>query len=242
MSCLQRHILCLKELTLFEGLSQEEFDSICPGVINRSVVKGEFLFHQGGYNDAVYLVKCGRFKLTQIKEDGRETIINIVGPGEVLGETSLFQEEEQIFSAVAIENARLCGFRRGDLEKVIESNPSFAVKIVCHLAHKLNLALQQVSDSKSASVKERLLKVLMHLANEHGVIMADRTIIQIYITQQELGHMIGASRVKVSQVLKELRDVGIIHKQGKYYSIKTDFCMQRIGDKDTDTLSSLMSL
>lgn len=221
-----RHLLCLRELPLFQGLSETDFYSICPGVINRSVAKGQFLFRQGEDHRTVYLIKSGKLKLIQNTEDGREIIISIVGPGEVLGETALFQDHELHFSAVALENARLCGFSRQDLEMVIQRNPGFAVKIISHLARKLNTMMQQVSETSGVSVKEKLLRLLIRLANEYGKVASDMTIIELNITQQEMGNLIGASRVKVSQVLSGLRDAGIVSKHGKYYTIKTDFCLK----------------
>lgn len=223
---MQRHLLCLKELPLFQGLSETEFNSICPGTINKSVVKGHFLFRQGDHAHAIYLIKSGKLKLIQNAGDGRETIISIVGPGEVLGETALFQEDELHFSAVAIEDARLCGFDRRDLEMVIKQYPDFAVKIISHLASKLNTTIQQVSESSGVSVKEKLLRLLVRLANEYGKITSDVIIIELKITQQEMGNMIGASRVKVSQVLKELRETGIVGQYNKYYTVKTNFCVK----------------
>lgn len=223
---MKQPILCLKEIPLFEGLSTSEFNEICPGVINKSVNKGHFLFRQGDHDDSVYLVKMGRLKLLQNSAEGKETIVTFIGPGEVVGETNLFQKQQQMFSALAIEDVRLCGFRREDLEKIIEMNPQFAVKIICHLSQKLNTVMQQISDYKGTSVKERVLKLFLRLTNEYGVLTNDGVLIRMHITQQELGDMIGASRVMVAQVMKELRDVGILNQKGKYYMIKTDFCMK----------------
>ncbi len=221
---MQRCVLCLKELLLFEGLDKEDFYSICPGAMNKAVLKGQYLFRQGEHDHAVYLIKSGKLKLIQNTEEGREIIINIIGPGDVLGETALFQEQEMTFSAVAIEDVRLCAFNRSDLEMIVQRNPEFAVKIISHLARKLNAAMQQVSEVSGASVKEKLLRLLLRLANEYGKITSDMTIIELKITQQEMGSMIGASRVKVSQVLRELKAAGILGNNGKYYMIKTDFC------------------
>ncbi len=221
---MQRELLCLKELLLFDGLDKNDFYSICPGTINKTLLKGQYLFHQGEHDHAVYLIKSGKLKLIQNTEEGREIIINIIGPGEVLGETALFQEQELTFSAVAIEDVRLCAMNRGDLETVIQRNPEFAVKIISHLARKLNATMRQVGETSGASVKEKLLRLLLRLANEYGKTTPEMTVIELKLTQQEMGNMIGASRVKVSQVLRELKAAGILDYNGKYYILKTDFC------------------
>ena len=216
--------MCLKELLLFEGLDKDDFYSICPGKIKKTVLKGHYLFRQGEHDHAIYLIKSGKLKLIQNTKDGREIIINIIGTGEVLGESALFQEQEMNFSAVAIEDVKLCAINRSDLELIVQQNPEFAVKIISHLARKLNAAMQQISESSGASVKEKLLRLLLRLANEYGKATSDMTLIELKITQQEMGSMIGASRVKISQVLRELKEAGILGYNGKYYMIKTDFC------------------
>ncbi len=221
---MQRGVLCLKELLLFEGLDKDDFYGICPGAMNKSVLKGQYLFRQGEHDHAIYLIKSGKLKLIQNTEEGREIIINIIGPGDVLGETALFQEHEMTFSAIAIEDVKLCAINRSDLELIVQRNPEFAVRIISHLARKLNATMQQVSESSGASVKEKLLRLLLRLANEYGKTTPDMTIIELKITQQEMGSMVGASRVKVSQVLRELKESGILRYNGKYYMIKADFC------------------
>lgn len=236
VGAMKESFLCLRDLPLFQGLTEKEFHSICPGIVNKSVAKGESLFHQGQDMQTIYLVKSGKLKLLQNTEDGREVIIGIAGLGEVLGETALFQGCELNFSAVAIEDTKLCGFSRADLEMVIQQNPGFAVKIISHLAAKLNLTLQQVTETSGASVKEKLLRLLIRLANEHGKTMYDMIVIELNLTQQEIANMIGASRVKVAQVLKELKEAKIVDRKGSFYTLKTDFCVQDFTVNDMEIL------
>ncbi|PKM82857.1 MAG: Crp/Fnr family transcriptional regulator [Firmicutes bacterium HGW-Firmicutes-14] len=226
---MKEKLLCLRELPLFQGLSEAEFNTICPGKINKSVAKGDFLFRQGEYDPTIYLIKSGKLKLIQNNEDGREIIISIVGSGQVLGESALFQESELQFSAVALEDAKLCGFNRQGLEMIIQQNPDFAIKIINHLAWKLNTTMQQVSESSAGSVREKLLRLLIRFANEYGKTISDMVIIELNITQQDMANMIGASRVKVAQVLKEFRSAGILSRHGRYYMLKTDFCVKNSG-------------
>lgn len=139
---MERRLLCLRELPLFQGLAEADFYDICPGIVNKSIARGQFLFRQGEQDHSVYLIKAGKVKLVQNTEDGREIIINIVGPGEVIGETTLFQGNESPFSAVALESVSLCCFNRRQFESIIQNNPPFAVKIIGHLAGKLNSTMQ----------------------------------------------------------------------------------------------------
>jgi len=223
---MDRCLLCLHELPIFQELSKSEFSSICLNTTKKSLKKGSVLFRQGEYISNIYLIKTGKLKLVQTKEDGRELILSIIGPGEVLGETALFQKQELLYSAVALENINFCCFTPKQFENLIKQNPTFALKIINYLASKLHSVLQQVGESSGVSVREKLLRLLFRLADEYGQKTTEGTIIEFKITQQEMANMIGASRVMVAKALKELKESGIVGNRRSYYTLKTDPCVQ----------------
>lgn len=224
---MKRCLLCLQELPLFQGLDRPEFANICLSAAKKKLDKGNFLFHQGDQSNTVYLIKAGKLKLVQVTAEGREVILDVIGPGEVIGETALFLEQEQIFSAVALEETRLCCFNRQQFETLIQENPAFAVKIISYLGQKLYEIRREAGEATGIPVKEKLLRLLIRLAGEYGRKRPDGTVIELEITQQELANMVGASRVMVANVLRELKELGIIGRHGKYYQLMPDSCIEK---------------
>lgn len=96
-------VLCLQEPPLFEGLEQSEFASVCFNSTKKRIPKGIFLFRQGEIANTIYLVKAGKLKLAPVTAEGREIIFYVAGPGEVLGETTLFKEQKWLFSGITID-------------------------------------------------------------------------------------------------------------------------------------------
>ncbi|MBO8169866.1 MAG: Crp/Fnr family transcriptional regulator [Thermoanaerobacteraceae bacterium] len=224
---MKRCILCLQELPIFQGLDRNQFANVCFSTTKKRLDKGEFLFYQGQRANTIYLVKSGKLKLIQATEGGREIILDVIGPGEVLGETSLFHEQEQLFSAVALEETNLCCFSRQQFEKLIQQDTSLAVRIISYLSQKLYETMRQVGEVATQSVKEKILRLLFRLAGEYGREITSGTVIEVEVTQQELANMVGASRVMVAQVLKELKEVGVVDREGKYYVLKNDPCLSK---------------
>lgn len=218
---MKRYLLCLNELPLFQGIGRTEFTNACLNTPKKALSKGELLFRQGESANAIYLVKSGKLKLAQITEDGREIIADFIGPGEVLGETSLFQEQVQLFNAVALEDSILCYMSRQQFEKLIREYPDFAIKIISYLGNKLYENMRQAGESVGTSVKNKLLRLLIRLAEEYGQKTTGGTIIELVITQQDMANMVGASRVAIAQVLKEFKNLGLVNRQGKYYILNT---------------------
>jgi CRP/FNR family transcriptional regulator len=218
-------VLCLRELPLFGGLDARSFANVCLRASKLRAAKGQCLFHQGEPADAVYLVKAGKLKLVQATIDGRAVILDIVGPGEVLGETALFQAQTHAFSAIALEDVGLCAFSRQQFEAMVRQSPEVATRIIAYLARRLHDAVQQAGEASGVSVRERLLRLLLRLADRYGEKTPDATVIELQITQQELADMVGASRVMVANVLGQLQAEGIVQRSDGHYQLRRQPCL-----------------
>lgn len=210
-------VFCLSDLPLFKGLDADTFGQVCIQAAKLQVTKGQTVFRQGEPAETVYLVKTGAFKLVQITEDGREVIVDVIGPGEVIGETALFQEQMYSFSAIALELSRICCFNRHQFETMIRENPDIAMQVISFLAHRLYESIRQSGEISGASVREKVLQLLARLAGKYGRPTADVVAIELDLTQQEIADMVGASRVMVANILKQLQDEGIVCRRDRYY-------------------------
>jgi CRP/FNR family transcriptional regulator, cyclic AMP receptor protein len=217
--------LCLRELPLFRGLGGHLSADVCVRATKLRFPRGYCLFHQGEPATSVYLVKRGRLKLVQVTADGRAVILDIVGPGEVLGETALFQAQPQPYSAIVQEDAGLCEFGRPQFETMVRDNPEVAIQIIGYLSRRLNEQVQQTGETTGASVRERVLRILLRLGDKYGERGQQATIIDLDITQQELAGFVGASRVMVANVLKQLQEEGLVDHQSGRYQIRSRSCM-----------------
>jgi len=221
---MKRCLICLEELDLFRGLEKQQFDKLCQSTNRKRLSKGHYLFYQGDITDTIYLIKSGKLKLVQYAEDGHETILDICGPGEVLGELSLYQEQKECSSALAMEEACICCFSKMQFEILIMKDPSFALRIINYLGKKRYDRMNSEKETRR-TVKERLLGLFYNLANQYGKKLQNATLIDLIITQQELADMIGSSRVMVVQVLNELKEAKIVDRDNRYYILKDDPCL-----------------
>jgi len=222
---MKRCLICLQELDLFQGLERVQFTNLCQCTTRKMLSKGHYLFHQGDITGTIYLIKSGKLKLVQNAEDGHETILDICGPGEVLGELSLYQEQKEHSSAIAMEEACICCFSKIQFESLIKQDPSFALRIISYLGQKRYDNILNSEKETRGTVKEKLLSLFYHLAKQYGQKSSTSTIIDLKITQQELADMIGSSRVMVIQALNELKAANIIDREKRYYILKDDPCL-----------------
>ncbi|MDF2874179.1 MAG: crp 3 [Sporomusa sp.] len=213
--------LCLRDSALFSGLSMGFFKHICWAANKQQIRKGHALFQQGEAADSIYVIKEGSFKLLRMTEDGNETILQIVGTGEMLGETALFRRDAiQVATAIALEDAKVCSIDRCTFEKLVKKEPDLALAVIRNLNERLYHVWEQVSDANRQSTQEKILGLMIRLAREYGEDCAEGTRITIPLTQQEIAALVGASRVMVSQSITELTAKNYVLREKRYYILK----------------------
>lgn len=212
--------LCLKDLPLFTTVSADAFRPVCMATEKRCLHRGEVLFHQGDPVGAVHLVKEGSFKLVHATEDGREVLLRIAGQGEVLGEEALFQDSNHVGSAVALEESKVCGISRQRLEEVIKQRPDLAWQVIASLGSRLYAVWAQLAETNGQTTREKVLSLLIRLSKEHGESCPQGTRIGLRLTHEDIAGMIGASRVMVTQVLRELTADNHLLRDGRHYVLK----------------------
>lgn len=214
----RRH--CLRDLPLFECVEQQVFSRICRTAAKKYYQRGDYLFRQGDPTDTLFLIKEGSFKLVRVNEEGKEVILQVIGWGEVLGEAALFREGTQPASAIALEPARVCSLSREHLEQIIRESPDLAMQVILSLGNRLYSTWEQVTEFRTGSTREKVISLLIRLAEEHGEPSTEGTKIKLHLTQQDIADFVGASRVMVAQALKELTERNCIERVDKYFILK----------------------
>ena len=216
-----KHYLCLHDIPLFSGLDKNYFQLICKAAHKYDIPKGDCLFTQGELAESVYIIKQGIFKILRVTEEGEEAIIQIIGPGELIAETGLFQKDTiHLVTAMALEDSKACGIGRDTFKKVIQDNPDLAWQIIESLNNRLYGTLEQITELNTLTTRDKVLGLFIRLARQHGEPCQNGTRIALRLTQQEIANLVGATRVMVSRALQELTANNQLERDQKYYILK----------------------
>lgn len=218
----KRKYLCLRDIPLFHGMDQALFTSICHATKKRHLKKGDYLFKQGEPEDGIYFIKEGSFKLVRITENGEEVIVQLVGRGEVIGETALFREGlVSPVSAIVLEESNICSMDCRTFERIIIENSKVALQIIKNLSARLYDSWEKITELNTQTIQEKVIRFFFQLAQEQGEPCTEGTLIKIPLTQQEIASAVGASRVMVSQTVQELIKCNCICRKRKHYIVKS---------------------
>ena len=92
----------LHDTPLFSALDEEAATALKQSMVPQSIKKGQDLFKEGDPGDRLYVVTEGKIKLSHASGDGRESLLMVLGPGDMFGELSLFDPGPRTATAVAV--------------------------------------------------------------------------------------------------------------------------------------------
>ena len=200
---------------MFEALDEETTRDLRAAMSELRLRRGEILFLEGEPGDRLYVIADGKIKLGHAAPDGRETLIAVLGPGEMLGELALFDPGPRAATATAIAPTRLLELRHDDLTGILAGRPELSSQLLQSLARRLRRTNAALADLVFSDVPGRVAKALLDLAKRFGERVDEGIRLVHDLTQEELAQLVGASRETVNKALSEFGNRGWIRLEGR---------------------------
>lgn len=205
----------LMQAPLFSALDPEAAAALRASTTVVRLAKGDTLFHEGEPGDSLYVVEEGKLKLKTTSSDGRDTLLAVIGAGEMIGELSLFDPGPRTATATALTETTLRGLGHDALRPWLAGRPEVAEPLLRALAQRLRRTNEAMSDLVFSDVPGRVAKALIDLGERFGVPGPQGVIVTHDMTQEELAQLVGASRETVNKALADFAHRGWIRLEGK---------------------------
>jgi CRP/FNR family cyclic AMP-dependent transcriptional regulator len=190
----------------------EEFLSHCH---RRRYPAKSTIIYAGDQGDRLYYIIKGSVTVViEDDSDGKEMILAYLNPGDYVGEMGLFDQEHR---SAWIRTKTECEVGEISYSKFIElshKHPEFLFAISKQIAQRLRDTTRKVSDLAFLDVTGRVARTLLDLCKEPDA-MTHPDGMQIKITRQEIGRIVGCSREMVGRVLKDLEERELVSVAGK---------------------------
>ncbi|GEL08431.1 Crp/Fnr family transcriptional regulator [Salisediminibacterium halotolerans] len=190
----------LLNTAMFESLQEEDVRSVIEMSREVRLKDKEILFHEGDEKHSFYAIGEGTMLISKLTEDGDESLINVLGKGEVFPHAGLFDKTPYPGTAQAKKQVRVLAIPVQGLEELIYNRPEMAIRMIQVLNHKLHYLQKKLNEVLSLDVSSRLHSAFSHLYDVQGK--------RIDLTHQEIGNIIGATRETVSRQLKKWERAG----------------------------------
>jgi CRP-like cAMP-binding protein len=224
----ESNVQLLSKLAIFRPLTPKMLERVASHATRRNVTRGTTLFRKGDPGNSLILVVSGQVKISVLSPDGREAVLNVIRPGEVLGEIALLDGRPRTADAVALTDCELMTVDRRDFQPFLRDNPDVALKLIEVLCERLRHTSEQVEDVIFLDLPGRLAKTLLYLMARSG----QKPPAPLSITQREIGQMIGMSRESANKQLRAWSERGWLRvERGKIVVLNAD-ALITIADQD----------
>lgn len=180
----------------------------------RRYPKGSTIIYAGEEAESIYYITKGSVTVFIEDDSGREIIVAYLNEGDFFGEMGLFgggKRSAWIKAKIICEVAELSYTK---FEELAHSDSAILFAVTRQLVDSLNKTTRKVSDLAFLDVTGRVARTLLDLCHEPDA-MTHPDGMQIKITRQEIGRIVGCSREMVGRVLKDLEERGLVTAKGK---------------------------
>jgi CRP-like cAMP-binding protein len=174
---------------------------------------GQMIFAEGEFGDRLYVIDCGKVKISQRVGARGENLQAVLGPSDMFGELAVFDAEPRTSSATAITDVRTVTMDRAGLRVWIAEHPEIGEQLLRMLARRVRRTIENWADLIFTDVPGRLAKQLLQLAQQFGSQQDGATHVSCDLTQEELAQLVGANRENVDRALADFFRRGWIRVQ-----------------------------
>jgi CRP/FNR family transcriptional regulator len=172
----------------------------------RSYSSGTAIFSQGEKPPGVFVVSKGAFKIFRSVGQDKIQVLDVLGPGQCIGEVQAFSDGIAASNAEAKGNTECWLIPATVLRQMVYKNPVVSEVMLRHLAAKIKHLVPLIETISLHSVPERVAQLII----ERHDLTPDKDFAEFTERQEELAQYIGASREAFNRALRLLNDIGLI--------------------------------
>jgi len=180
----------------------------------------------------VFVMRSGSVKVVRTTPDGHETLLEVLGAGEVIGDFEALEPEfgPRVASVVALEVLDCRVLTADEFDDFLIAHPRVTYELLRNILRRLRA--MELRRTGSADVGHRLARYLLELADEGGRAGPGGIDIELPVTQAELASQIGGSRESAVRALTRLRSQGLIATGRRRITIVDDERLRKYADAD----------
>ncbi len=180
--------------------------------------KGQLIFHEGGKPTGLFCINSGKIKIAKLGSDGKEQIVRLAKPGDVIGYRALMADSNYSASAVALEDAVICFIPRSQFLELISQNVDFASGLMKLISNALGEAEERMVQMAYKPVRERLAEALLLLQKTYKQSEGEDQF-TISISREDLASIVGTAKETTIRLLSEFKEEGLIITKGSSITI-----------------------
>jgi CRP-like cAMP-binding protein len=172
--------------------------------------RGQMIFFAGSEAHALYIMRSGRVKVFRAWHGGKEQVLRLHGPGDILGYRPLLANERYNASAEAVEDSTICVIPAATLQELLREVPELSRTLLAKLARELRNSEDLMMDLIQRPVRQRTARLLLRLLDDYQSGPEPAVLRSQHLRRQDMARMIGTTPETLSRVLRGFARRGVL--------------------------------
>ena len=211
---------------VFGFLPEVELHRLVRAAEVRSFRHKQVILRDGDPGVSLIVVLEGFVKLSTVDQDGRETLLDIVGPGDCIGELAILNDWQHSADATALSPCRVLSIDVRQFRQMLERNPACLLEIVRMVGDRLHRTTERLVDALGLPAPAHLAKAILRLADLRHQNGNGQTAPKL--RQSELAAMTGLCRESVNKLLAAWSEAGWIQMVGGSVELAEPSALRRL--------------
>lgn len=196
----------LGRVPFFEDLTEEELRQVHKKFNATHYSEGETMYFQGERATLLRVIAKGNVKTFRQTLEGKNVLLEMLEPGEFFGSLSALGDKEYKETAEAQTNSCILAIGLKEFRSVINEYPVVAVSLLNITAERLTSSQDKIRQLTTLSVKQRIAKILLSLADKFGEDSRYGLLIQLPLSRKDLANMVGTSPETASRIMSRFQE------------------------------------
>ena len=213
-------------IPILSPLSAEDRAALSPFCELTACEKGAVLFREGEPADRIHFLFLGRVKIVKAGPD-RDVILEILGPGELVGAVAAFERRPFPATAVAIEPSGLVSIPERAFFETIERRPEIARRLLAGLTRRL-MALNRRLADMTGTIEYRVARLFTMLGQRMGQKRGEGVFVPLPLARQEIADLVGTTVETAIRVMSRWQKEGWVETEKKGFWIRDPRALEEI--------------
>lgn len=217
-----------KSLSIFRVCGLAEAGKIDEAKTCVAFKSGHEIFQEGHRPSGVYCVNSGNIKLVKLGNEGKEKIVRLAGPGDLVGYKAVISNGVYSATAIAHTDVKVCFVPTSSFIELLGENGKLSFEFTQLLCRNISEVESEVVDLAYKPVRERLAEALLLLEskfnsqNDHPEVLS--------VSREDLATLIGTAKETVIRLLSDFKSEGIVESQGRKIVLKDHKALLQISN------------
>jgi CRP/FNR family transcriptional regulator len=201
----------LRLFTVFAEVPDDRLVQMSRQTTSLSFERQQTVWNEGDSCRHLYFVVSGRVKIIKHSETGKDVIIEIYGPRDAIGATSMLVGGTYSTTAVCLAPTALLSVPKAQILDLLATVPGMALRSLRGMARRQRMLMQKIKELAAGGVEYRIAHLLLKLADRIGERgSGDEITIPILLSRQDIADLVGTTVETAIRVMSRWRKMGIV--------------------------------